>query len=363
MTQTRSTFIRSIAIGLAALAAASIAGSAWAEDKYSAIVIDARTNEVLLEDQANEERYPASLTKMMTLYMLFEALDHNQISMSTRMTASRHASRMPASHLGMRRGQTITVAQAINAIVVQSANDVAVVIAERLAGSEPRFAALMTAKARDLGMRDTRFVNANGLPDPRQHTTARDMAILGQALWRDYPQYYHVFSTEGWTWGRRYARSHNRLVGAVAGVDGIKTGYTRASGFNLVSSAERNGRRVIVAVMGGETAQARDNQVAYLIEGAFEEYQRRTLDPAPATATFANLPMQRLDVRMAGAAPGATVTQVFSTAPRGPMSALPGGPAPAVSTLSSVESADQADGQGDDNDAADKAEGADAPFE
>jgi D-alanyl-D-alanine carboxypeptidase len=349
MTQTRPNFIRSLAVSLAAVAAVSAASVAWADDRYSAIVIDARTNEVLLEDQASEARYPASLTKMMTLYMLFDALERGELNMDSRMTASRRASRMPASRLGVRRGQSITVQQAINAIVVQSANDVAVVIAERLAGSEARFAALMTAKARDLGMRDTRFANASGLPDPRQRTTARDMATLGQALWRDHPQYYRVFQTEGWTWGRRYARSHNRLIGAVAGVDGIKTGYTRASGFNLVSSAERDGRRVIVAVMGGETAQARDNQVAYLIEGAFEEYRRRINDPSPSAATFANLPMQRLDVRVASNAPAAGVTQVFSAGPRGALADLPS--EPSVETLSSVRApTEPADGQGDETD-------------
>jgi len=341
--------------GAAAMATFAFAGVARAEDRYAAIVIDARTNEVLLEDQANEARYPASLTKMMTLYMLFDAIERGELSPSTRLTVSRRASRMPASRLGLRRGSSISVDQAINAIVIKSANDVAVVVAERLAGSESRFAAQMTAKARDLGMTNTRFANASGLPDSRQRTTARDMAILGQALWRDFPQHYQRFSAEGWSYGRRYVRSHNRLVGAVEGVDGIKTGYTADSGYNLVSSAEREGRRVIVTVMGGESAQARDNQVAYLIEGAYEEYRRRALNAGPNAAAFASLPMQHLDVALTPSETGrgvdARVTRVFAPGPRGALADLPDSSG-AVETLSSAREPDSSDalGQGDDAD-------------
>ncbi|MEQ1617227.1 MAG: D-alanyl-D-alanine carboxypeptidase family protein [Terricaulis sp.] len=284
----------------AAFAALIVCGAspAAADDRYAAIVMDARTNEILLEDQANEIRYPASLTKMMTLYMMFEALERGDISMGTRLTASRNASRQPPSRLGLRcsrrRGcDTITVEQAINALVVQSANDVATLVAERLGGSEARFAANMTARARQLGMTETRFVNASGLPNTRHHSTARDMAILSQALWRDFPQYYSVFQTPDFAWRRGGGRNHNRLLGQVEGVDGIKTGYTRASGFNLASMAERNNRRVIVVVLGGESAAARDSQVAYLIEGAFQEYARRD-DP---NAALASLPAPRLDAQ------------------------------------------------------------------
>jgi D-alanyl-D-alanine carboxypeptidase len=281
---------------LVSVAALGLSGVAQASDRYAAIVIDARTQEVLLEDQADEARFPASLTKMMTLYMLFDALDRGEVQMSTRLPVSRRASRMPATRLGLRRGDTITVEQAIQALVVQSANDVAVVVAERLGGSESRFGALMTQRARTLGMTNTRFVNASGLPDVRQRSTARDMAMLGQAIWREYPEHYHYFSSQSWTFRNRDRRGHNHLLGSVDGVDGIKTGYTRASGFNLVSSAERNGRRVMVVVMGGESAAARDNQVAYLIEGAYEEYARRELDNSGVS--FASLPTQRLDVQL-----------------------------------------------------------------
>lgn len=283
---------------LAAAATLSLSQPAFADDRYAAIVMDARTNEVLLEDQADEARYPASLTKMMTLYMLFEALERGDVTMDTRLTASRHASRQPPSRLGLRRGDSITVDQAIRALVVQSANDVATMVGEHLGGTEARFAANMTARARELGLTETRFANASGLPDTRHRTTARDMAYLAQAIWRDFPEHYHIFQTPSFRWRRSNGRNHNRLLGQVDGVDGIKTGYTRASGFNLATMAERNGNRVVVVVLGGETAAARDAQVAYLVEGAYEEYARRD----DAGVAYASMPTRRLDVRLA---PGA----------------------------------------------------------
>lgn len=294
--------LRVFAAAFAVLVGVGLAAPAQAQDRYAAIVVDARTNEVLLEDQADDARYPASLTKMMTLYMIFEALERGELTMDTRLTASRNASRQPPSRLGLRRGDTITVEQAIRALVVQSANDVATMVGERLGGSEARFAAAMTSRARELGLTDTRFANASGLPDVRHRTTARDMARLAQALWRDFPEHYHVFQTPSFAWRRSAGRNHNRLLGQVNGVDGIKTGYTRASGFNLATMAERNGRRVIVVVLGGETAAARDAQVAYLVEGAYEEFARR--DGDPNAAALASLPARRLDV---GIAPSALV--------------------------------------------------------
>jgi len=235
--------------------------------------------------------------------------------------------------LGMRctrRGacDSITVEEAIRALVVQSANDVATMVAERLGGSESRFAAEMTARAREIGMTDTRFVNASGLPDVRHHSTAHDMAVLARALWHDYPQYYHYFQTPSFAWRRFFGRNHNHLLGQVNGLDGIKTGYTRMSGFNLATSTERNGHRVIVVVMGGQTAAARDAQVSYLIDGAFEVYARRD----SGDTTLASLPMNRLDVRLA---PNA-LASVNPNAPGTPAS--PYGPAPGtvVETLSPV---------------------------
>ncbi|MFN3463707.1 MAG: D-alanyl-D-alanine carboxypeptidase family protein [Terricaulis sp.] len=300
MTSAGFSTMRIAAGAFMALFAMGAAAPAMAQDRYAAIVMDARTNEVLLEDQADEIRFPASLTKMMTLYMLFEAIERGDISMDTRMTASRNAARQPPSRLGLacsRRGcDSITVEQAIRALVVQSANDVATLVGERLGGTEARFAANMTARARELGLTNTRFANASGLPDTRHRTTARDMATLSLALWRDFPQYYHYFQTPNFSWRRSSGRNHNRLLGQVEGVDGIKTGYTRASGFNLATMTERNGRRVIVVVLGGETSAARDAQVAYLIEGAYQEYARRE---DPNAAQFASLPTRRLDVQLA----------------------------------------------------------------
>ena len=331
--------VRTIIGAVAAAVALCAAAPAMAQDRYSAIVMDARSNEVLLEDQADEARYPASLTKMMTLYMLFEALERGDISMDTRFTASRNASRQPPSRLGLRRGDSITTEQAVRALVVQSANDVATMVAERLGGSESRFAANMTARARELGMRDTRFANASGLPDNRHRTTARDMATLGQALWHDFPEYYHYFQTPSFAWRRGSGRNHNRLLGQVDGVDGIKTGYTRASGFNLATMAERNGRRVIVVVLGGETAAARDAQVAYLIEGAYQEFARRE---DPNAAALASLPSRRLDVQLA---PGALNAQANQAAPGSPYATYQG---MVVETLSPVRAPLAPVGQGDE---------------
>jgi D-alanyl-D-alanine carboxypeptidase len=267
--------------------------TALAAERYASIVIDVETREILHAEDADATRFPASLTKMMTLYVLFEALEQGDLALDSRLTASRFASRQPPSRLGIRRNDSITVEQAIRALVVQSANDVAVMVAERLGGSESNFATRMTNRARALGMEHTRFVNASGLPDPRIRTTARDMATLSIALWRDYPQYYHYFQTPSYHWRGRGGRNHNRLLGSVQGVDGIKTGYTRASGYNLATSAVRDGRRVVAVVLGGETASARDAQVAYLIEGAYEELsRRRALDPNGVT--FASRPGQNV---------------------------------------------------------------------
>jgi D-alanyl-D-alanine carboxypeptidase len=338
--------IRTVIGALAAVVMIGAAAPASADDRYAAIVMDARTNEVLLEDQADETRFPASLTKMMTLYMMFEALERGDISMETRWTASRNASRQPPSRLGLtcsrRRGcDSITVEQAIRALVVQSANDVATLTAERLGGSEARFSANMTARARELGMTETRFANASGLPDTRHRTTARDMAVLSQALWRDFPEYYHYFQTPSFAWRRGSGRNHNRLLGQIEGVDGIKTGYTRASGFNLATMTERDGRRVIVVVLGGETAAARDAQVAYLIEGAYQEYARRA---DPNAATFASMPSRRLDVQLA---PG--TLNAGTTAPAAPGSPYATYQGMVVETLSPVRAPlDQPVGQGDE---------------
>lgn len=345
MTSAGGSKMRMVLSAFAALFAFGFAAPAAAQDRYSAIVMDARTNEVLLEDQADEARFPASLTKMMTLYMLFEAIERGDLSLDTRMTASRNAARQPPSRLGLacsrRRGcDSITVDQAIRALAVQSANDVAVMVAERLGGTEARFSANMTARARDLGLTNTRFANASGLPDTRHRTTARDIALLSQALWRDFPEYYHYFQTPDFRWRRTSGRNHNRLLGQVDGVDGIKTGYTRASGFNLATMTERNGRRVIVVVLGGETAAARDAQVAYLIEGAYQEYARRA---DPNAAQLASMPARRLDLQLA---PGALQANAATPLPPSPYQMYQG---MVVETMSPVRAPiDEPVGQGDE---------------
>jgi D-alanyl-D-alanine carboxypeptidase len=244
---------------------------AAANTRYSAVVIDAVSGGLLYEDEADGRRFPASLTKMMTLYMLFDAIRRDEVRLDDVLTASYAAAAQPASRLGLQTGDRLSVENAIFALIVWSANDVATVIAERLGGSEWRFASLMTARARELGLTSTRFANASGLPDPAHATTARDMAHLARAIWYDFPEFYRYFRTPAFTWDSVRVRNHNHLLRRVDGVDGIKTGYTRASGFNIAASAQRDGRRVIAVVMGGGTAAARDAQAAYLIDAAFDE--------------------------------------------------------------------------------------------
>lgn len=299
--------VRVIWIGVALAAGClATASPALSDDRYAAFVIDPRSNEVLHNEMADELRFPASLTKMMTLYMVFEAVQRGDITMNSTLTASRNAAAQPPSKLGIRRGDSLTVEQAVYALVTRSANDVSVMIAERLGGTEAAFADRMTTRARQLGMARTQFRNASGLPNRSQFTTARDMATLSMALMRDFPQYYGYFSTQGFSWRNLYSRNHNSLLGSVAGVDGLKTGYTRASGFNLASSAEREGQRVIVVVMGGTSAAARDAQVAYLLEAAFERLDSRNHNRLPAPiATYAGLPADRVTVQFGATVPSA----------------------------------------------------------
>ena len=234
--------------------------------KYSAIVIDANTGKTLFSANAGEARYPASLTKMMTLYLVFERLASGKIKKSTQVPFSAHAAAQPPTKLGVKAGKSVSVETIIYSLVTKSANDSAAAIAEYLGGSEDGFARMMTAKAKKLGMTGTLFQNASGLPDPDQHSTARDLAVLGLALREHFPQYYGYFSTRSFTYGRQRMANHNRLLGRVKGIDGIKTGYTRASGFNLVTSVGDGKRRIVAVVMGGQTGRARDNHMADLIK-------------------------------------------------------------------------------------------------
>ncbi|MER8881968.1 D-alanyl-D-alanine carboxypeptidase family protein [Mesorhizobium sp. M0816] len=234
--------------------------------KYAAMVIDAGTGNTLFEVNSTAPRYPASLTKMMTLYLLFEALDQGRISKETQIPVSDNAARQPPTKLRFRRGETIDVDSAIRAVVVKSANDVAVAVAEYLGGSEEAFAGMMTAKARQIGMSSTVFRNASGLPDGDQHTSARDMAVLGMALHARFPQHFHYFSESDFMFRGRLVRGHNDMLGRVRGVDGIKTGYIRASGFNIVTSYNADGHRLIIVVMGADSARQRNDHVEALIQ-------------------------------------------------------------------------------------------------
>jgi D-alanyl-D-alanine carboxypeptidase len=234
--------------------------------KYAAVVVDANTGQMLYGVNSNDRRYPASLTKMMTLYLLFEAMDQGRVSRDTRIPVSAHAASMPPTKLHFRPGETIDVDSAIRAMVTKSANDVAVAVGEYLGGSEDNFADLMNARARALGMSGTVFRNASGLPDPGQHTTAYDMARLGLALRQRFSQYYYYFSIESFAFRGKLIKGHNKVLDTVAGADGIKTGYIRASGFNIVTSVSQNGRRLLVVVMGGKTAKDRNQRVAELVE-------------------------------------------------------------------------------------------------
>jgi len=238
---------------------------AAANPKYAGIVIDAKTGKTLYANDADELRYPASLTKMMTLYMVFEALERGAIKLDTRVKFSANAAKEPPTKLGVGAGRSITVEQVIYSLVTKSANDASTAIAEHLGGTEAKFASQMTAKARSLGMSRTTFRNAHGLPNSQQTTTARDMATLGIALREHYPRQYKYFSTRSFTFGKTRMGNHNRLLGAVRGVDGIKTGYTRASGFNLVSSVIDRDRSIVAVVMGGRTGASRNAQMKDLI--------------------------------------------------------------------------------------------------
>jgi D-alanyl-D-alanine carboxypeptidase len=268
---------------------------------YADIVVDANTGAVLHSDNPDAPRHPASLTKIMTLYLLFERLEAGKITFKTELPVSVHAASQAPSKLALKPGQRITVEEAINATVTKSANDVAAVIAEALGGDEDTFSKLMTAKARSLGMQNTVYKNASGLPNDAQITTARDQALLGRAIHDHFPQYYRFFSTTRFSFRGKSISGHNRLLGRVEGVDGIKTGYTNASGFNLVTSMKRSGRHVVGVVLGGRSASSRDAKMRELIT----DYVRvasatRTATPVLAEATPA-APKRNVVQRIAAA--------------------------------------------------------------
>ena len=249
--------------------------------KYAALVMDASTGKVLHSRQAGAKRYPASITKVMTLYMLFEAMKQGRFDMNSRLKVSRKAANAPASKLGLRRGSTIKVKDAIGTLITKSANDVAVVVAEAIAGSEKKFAARMTQKARALGMKNTTFRNASGLHHSKQITTAYDIATLAQRIRKDFPEYYSLFKIKYYTYGKRKFRNHNRLLGDYPGMEGLKTGFINASGFNLVAVAKRNNQRVIAIVFGGKSSKSRNRRVRQLLDIGFSRLPNLSVIKVP----------------------------------------------------------------------------------
>jgi len=257
--------------------------------KDAALIVDGATGKVLYARNETAQRHPASLTKMMTLYLLFDALKAGKVTMETQLPISRHAVIQKPTKLNLRVGQTISVDTAIRAIVIRSANDVAVVVAEALGGTESHFSEMMTARARQLGMRETNFHNASGLPDPLQISTAADLAILGRHLAYDYPQYFPYFDLAGFNYKGAWYPTHNNLIGRYDGADGIKTGYTGASGFNLVSSVTRGTTHLIAVVMGGRTAVRRDLEMVRLLDQTFAQ-----ISANPTLVARASVPWQQV---------------------------------------------------------------------
>jgi D-alanyl-D-alanine carboxypeptidase len=316
-------------------------------EKFAAIVIEANTGRVLYERMSAETRYPASLTKMMTLYLLFEQVQKGNLTLSTPMTTSTYAASQDPTKLGLSPGEQITVEDAIKALVVRSANDVAVITAEHLGGSEWAFATRMTQKAREMGMARTTFVNASGLPDENQRSTAADLVILSRRLVTDFPQFYPYFRLQSFYWGGRSYEGHNNLMKFFDGADGMKTGYTRMSGFNLASSATRQGTRLISVVMGGRSARDRDIQTAELLESEFTKLGLGR--PAPVIMAMSPLVLDDEEAA-AEAAESATAfrpdaaSQVVMAPPAQSPSPPANGAAPVVAT---IPSSPREIGQGD----------------
>ncbi len=236
---------------------------------FSALVVDASNGHILYEKNGGGIRYPASLTKMMTLYLTFDALKKGKLKMSDTLAVSEKAASQPQTNISLNAGDRLPVKTAIESLIVRSANDSSVVLAETLGGSTWNFALLMTQKARSLGMKDTVFRNPNGLPDDQQVTTAYDMARLGIALRRDFPEYFPMFKLRSFSYDGVTYPGHNRVMARYAGADGIKTGYIRASGFNLVTSVKKGGHNLVAVIMGGSSATARDNAMINMLDRTF----------------------------------------------------------------------------------------------
>lgn len=269
------------------LGSAASAKSLYTEPKYAAFLVNADNGEVMYARQADAPRFPASITKVLTLYLAFDAITKGQLRETDYITMTPRAAAQAPSKLGLRVGQQISVRDAIGVIATKSANDVAVALAEHIGGSEAAYCAMMTAKARALGMKNSTFVNATGLPDKRQLTTARDIATLSRALIRDFPQYYYVFSKVAYDFEGQAIGNHNHLLTTLPGVDGIKTGFTNAAGFTLAASAAHDGVRLIAVVLGGPNRLARDGNVTDLLDTGFNVLTKRSR--GEATTVSANL--------------------------------------------------------------------------
>jgi D-alanyl-D-alanine carboxypeptidase len=282
----------------------------------ASIVVDGNTGAVLQASNPDAARHPASLTKIMTLYLLFERLDAGKIKLDTPLKVSEHASDQDPTKLDLKAGQTIPVEDAIKGVVTRSANDAAVVIAESLGGSESEFAKLMTQKAHALGMTRTTYVNASGLPDDDQITTARDQALLGRAIQDRFPRYYKYFSLPAFVYHGVAIRNHDHLLGQVEGVDGIKTGFTRASGFNLVTSVHRDGRYVVAVVLGGRSSFQRDAHMRELIGAHIKEASLQRTAPAIAEQAVPRDESQQAAVTKASTVPRADPTPTATVSTR-----------------------------------------------
>ncbi|MGE0409592.1 MAG: D-alanyl-D-alanine carboxypeptidase [Amphiplicatus sp.] len=327
-----------------------IAPAAAANAKYAAIIMHADSGDVLFDRYSNEPRYPASLTKMMTLYLLFEELEAGRLALSSDLAISAQAAGQPPSKLGLTAGETIDVETAIKALIVKSANDVAVVVAEAISGSEWRFAQKMTEKAHAVNMSRTTFRNASGLPNSKQVTTARDLATLGRRLIQDFPQYYHYFSVNSFEWNGKTYLTHNAVARTFPGAEGLKTGYTRVSGFNLATSASRNGDRLIGVVLGGRSVRTRDAHMREILTDAFAELKR---DPTLIASLYRNTPSPRLKPTLLAAlqAQKAAPTVAESEALRGEIAvaaatfgpASPADPEDAIGALIATTAADPDD--------------------
>lgn len=282
----------SFAVGLLSLMPDAFAKTtiATGNPRYAALVVNADTGVVLHQENADKFRYPASLTKMMTLYLTFEAIKQNKLQMEQQMSISSFAASRPRMNMGFKTGQKISVHDAILSVVVRSANDSAVALAEQVSGTESAFAEKMNVRAKELGMLHTVFRNASGLPNPEQKTTAYDLARLAIALRRDFPEYYPLFSRTNFTYNGRVYQGHNRITSNYPGCDGLKTGFVNASGFNLVSSAKRGDTKVVAVVMGGPTAQSRDRQMVSLLDRFLGRDSTEELIPA---VTVTNSPVHK----------------------------------------------------------------------